>query len=120
MLLSSTLRQHVGEASADTDTEVVGDAAGGGRAAADRGRAAHGVALTYRRSEARRDAAGRGGRRETSTDAGAGPVGERTRRRRCPAWSTAAPVVDLTEVEASPDGEASSRRQPAQCFPPER
>ena len=93
MLLSSTLGQHVGEASADTDTEVVGDAAGDGRAVADRDRAAHGVALTCRRSEARRDAAGRGGRRETSTDAGGGPVGERTRRRRSPSVFTPVPVV---------------------------
>ena len=57
MLLSSTLRQHVGEASADTDTDGVGEAAGRGRAVADRGRAAHGVALTHRRSDAGRDAA---------------------------------------------------------------
>ena len=33
-----------------------------------------------------------------------------------------APVrgLDLTEVEASPDGERRVGRQPARCFPPER
>jgi hypothetical protein len=35
MLLSSRLRQHVGEASANTETGVVGDAAAYGRAVAD-------------------------------------------------------------------------------------
>ena len=34
------LGQHVGEASANTDTGVVGDASGGGRAVAERDRAA--------------------------------------------------------------------------------
>lgn len=103
MLLSSTLGQDVGEASADTDTDVVGGGVGGGRAIADRGRAAHGVALTYRRSETRRDAAGRRGRRETSTDVGGGPAGERTRRRRAKG-ARLRPSIDVTEVEASPDG----------------
>jgi hypothetical protein len=37
MLLSSALGQHVGEATANTGTDVVGDAAGDGR---ERGRAA--------------------------------------------------------------------------------
>jgi hypothetical protein len=32
MLLSSTLGQHVGEASTDTDTEIVGEGAAQGRA----------------------------------------------------------------------------------------
>src|ERR1700730_12899329 len=103
MPLSSTLGQHVGEASADTDTDVVGDAASDGRAVADRGRAAHGVALTHRRSEPGRDAADRGGRRETSTDAGGGPVSERTRRRRADRGRPRR-GLDVTEVEASPDG----------------
>ena len=51
MLLSSTLGQHVGEASADTDTDVVGDAAGHGRAVADRGRADAIVSTSPRASE---------------------------------------------------------------------
>jgi hypothetical protein len=40
MLLSSTLGQHVREASANTDTDVVGGTAGDGRTVAERGRAA--------------------------------------------------------------------------------
>src|SRR5947209_7640301 len=103
MPLSSTSGQHVGEASADTDTDVVGDAAGDGRAVAERGRAAHGVALTHRRSEAGRDAAGRGGRREASTDAGGGPVGERTRRRVADRGRPGR-GLNVAEVEASPNG----------------
>src|SRR6266581_2773230 len=103
MLLSSTLGQHVGEASADTDTDAVGDAAGRSETVAARDRLAHGVALTCRRSEARRDAAGRGGRHETSTDAGAGPAGERTRRR-VAQRGRRRPGLDSIEVEASLDG----------------
>src|SRR5579862_2503482 len=104
MLLSSTSWQHVGEATADTDTDVVGDTTRDGRTVADRGRAAHGVALTHRRSEAGRDAADRGCRRETSTDVGGGPVGERTRRRRADRGRPRR-GLDVTEIEASPDGD---------------
>jgi hypothetical protein len=72
---SSTLGQHVGglyvgEASADTDTGVVGNATRDGRTIAERNRAACGIALTRRRPETGREATGRGSRRETSTDVG--------------------------------------------------
>jgi hypothetical protein len=46
MLLSPTLGQHVGEATADTDTDIVGDTTRDGRTVAERSRAAQGVALT--------------------------------------------------------------------------
>src|SRR5438270_12011690 len=98
MLLSFRSGQHVGEASADTDTDVFGDAAGHGRAVADRGRAARRVALTHRRTEPGRDAADRGRRRETSTDVRGGPAGERTRRRRTRRVHPRR-GLDLTEVE---------------------
>src|SRR5438874_5916732 len=104
MLLSSTLGQHVGEASADTDADVVGDATCDGRTVAERNRAAWGVALTRRRPEPGRDATGRGSRRETSTDVGVGPVGERTGRRRAVRRSRRA-GEDVTQVRASPDGD---------------
>src|SRR5215210_4242349 len=104
MLLSSTLGQHVGEASADTETGVVGDASCDGRTVAERNRAACGVALTRRRPEPGRDATGRGSRRETSTDVGVGPVGERTGRRRAVRRSPGR-GLDVTDVKASPDGE---------------
>jgi len=106
---SSTLGQHVGglyvgEASADTDTGVVGNATRDGRTIAERNRAACGIALTRRRPETGREATGRGSRRETSTDVGVGPAGKRTGRRRAVRRSPRA-GEDVTQVRASPDGQ---------------
>jgi len=104
MLLLSTLWQHVGEASADTETDVVGDAAGDGRTIAERNRAACGVALTRRCPETGREATGWGSRRETSTDVGIGPIGERAGRRRTVRRGPR-PGEDVTQVRTSPDGQ---------------
>ena len=104
MLLSSTSGQHVGEASAYTDTGVVRDAAVMAEPLPNETAPLCGVALTHRRPEPGRDATGRCSRRETSTDVGVGPVGERTCRRRARA-SCPRRGLDVTEVKASPDGE---------------
>src|SRR3954469_18026700 len=78
MLLSSALRQHVGEASADTETAIVGDGAAQGRATWTGYRTGLTDGLTDGRADARAETPRRCSDSNAATDRRVDAVGRRS------------------------------------------